>query len=158
SSAYASNGLTRITVALESATAEPDRVRLAWQASEQIAANLYRRQDDADWILIGRVLPDGLGQIAYEDRDVTPGARYGYRLGYGEEGAERFAGEVWVTIPTGLGFALDGLEPNPAAADLVVSFTLPTDAPATLEMVDVSGRRLLARPLTGLPAGRHTLR
>jgi hypothetical protein len=152
------DGTTPTTLAMVSATAETDRVRLMWYASEHVAATVYRRTADQDWSPIGEASSDGSGQIAFEDRDVVAGARYGYRLGFFENGQETFAGETWVTIPTDVQLAIGGLEPNPAVDELVVSFTLPSGDAATLEMIDVSGRRVLARALTGLSAGRHTLR
>jgi hypothetical protein len=38
-----------------------------------------------------------------------------------------------------------------------VAFTLPTTAPAKLELVDVSGRRVVEREVGSLGAGPHTL-
>jgi hypothetical protein len=45
---------------------------------------------------------------------------------------------------------------NPSAA-MSVTFTLPLAAPARLEVVDASGRRVMARSLDGVAAGPHTL-
>jgi hypothetical protein len=57
-----------------------------------------------------------------------------------------------------LAFALEGVRPNPAPAGrVVVTFTLPGDAAARLEMVDVSGRRVAAREVGTLGAGRHVI-
>ena len=53
--------------------------------------------------------------------------------------------------------ALLGAWPNPARRDLTVSFTLPTGARGTLELVDLAGRRVAERDLTGLAAGAHQL-
>jgi hypothetical protein len=52
------------------------------------------------------------------------------------------------------------LEPpaNPAVGGrLMVAFSLPNDARATLEVVDVSGRRTVAREVGSLGAGRHSV-
>jgi len=157
-SQWLGDGLTGTTLALVSASAETDRVRLVWFASENVTATVYRRTAEQDWAPIGEAYSDGSGMVAFEDRDVDPGARYQYRLGFLADGQETFAGEVWVEVPTNLLLAIDGLQPNPAVKDLLVSFTLPSDAAASLEMIDVAGRRLLARDLRGLPPGRHTLR
>jgi hypothetical protein len=55
-------------------------------------------------------------------------------------------------------FALDGARPNPARASrLHVAFTLPTGAHARLQLLDVSGRRVLEREVGSLGAGRHTV-
>ena len=48
--------------------------------------------------------------------------------------------------------------PNPSRGDVTLSFTLGADGPATLEVLDVAGRSVLKRDLTGMSAGRHELR
>jgi len=55
-------------------------------------------------------------------------------------------------------FGLEGLSPNPARGTVAIAFTLPDDHPATLEVLDVSGRRVAARAVGSLGAGRHVLR
>lgn len=63
-------------------------------------------------------------------------------------------------VPNGasLAFALEGVQPNPSHGErLSVAFALPTAAPARLELVDVSGRRVVEREVGTLGAGRHTL-
>lgn len=52
-------------------------------------------------------------------------------------------------------FALDPVHPNPSRGGaMTVRFTLPTAAPARLELLDVSGRRIASHEVG---AGRHTL-
>jgi hypothetical protein len=79
-----------------------------------------------------------------------------------------YVGAAWVfasTTSTGvndggsLTFALEGVRPNPARGNgLNVAFTLPTGAiAARLELLDVSGRRVLSREVGSLGAGRHTV-
>src|SRR5262249_19486270 len=92
-------------------------------------------------------------RVRYEDADVRPGARYGYRLRLGAE----VAGETWVTIPARLLLAMGGTRPNPAAGAFDVSFTLPDAAPASLEMLDAAGRRLWVQEVGGLGSGTHVL-
>jgi len=68
------------------------------------------------------------------------------------------------------GLALLGAWPNPARGELVVGFTLPSTGPpgqgsgeigragsVTLEMVDALGRRVAARDLSAMGAGRHEI-
>ena len=53
-------------------------------------------------------------------------------------------------------FAIHGIHPNPASGrDLRVAFALPSGEPARLELLDVSGRLLLARDVGALGAGQH---
>ena len=55
-------------------------------------------------------------------------------------------------------FALEGVRPNPASGrGLHVALALPTGAAARLELLDVSGRRVLARDVGSLGVGRHTV-
>jgi hypothetical protein len=59
---------------------------------------------------------------------------------------------------TALVFALEGVNPNPSTgARLAVSFTLPVVAPARLELLDVSGRRMVAQEVGTLGAGHHSV-
>lgn len=53
--------------------------------------------------------------------------------------------------------AIRGVMPNPAKGEIRISLSLGDDAPATLEVFDVSGRRLAARRLEGLGPGWHTV-
>lgn len=52
-------------------------------------------------------------------------------------------------------FALEGARPSPARDVLEVSLALPDAAPARLELLDLQGRRLAAREVGDLGAGRH---
>ena len=40
---------------------------------------------------------------------------------------------------------------------LMVSFSLPTEAGATLTLLDISGRRIVSRDVGSLGAGQHTI-
>src|SRR5258706_4643383 len=95
--------------------------------------------------------------VRFEDANVQPGARYGYRLGVRERGTEKFYGETWVSVPE-LALALEGLRPNPAVGELAAAFTLPSVSPARLELLDVAGRMWLAREVGDLGVGSHLVR
>jgi len=49
------------------------------------------------------------------------------------------------------------LRPNPAVREVVVAFSLATAGGATLELLDVSGRRVALRTFAALPAGTHVV-
>jgi hypothetical protein len=52
--------------------------------------------------------------------------------------------------------ALQGVEPNPARAGrFAVRFALASDAPATLDLLDLAGRRMASRQVGGMGAGSH---
>ncbi|HTM58436.1 MAG TPA: 6-bladed beta-propeller [Candidatus Udaeobacter sp.] len=55
-------------------------------------------------------------------------------------------------------FALDGVRPNPSFGDrFTIEFALPSSEPATLEVIDVAGRRVAGRTVGSLGPGRHTI-
>jgi hypothetical protein len=145
---------------LVSANAQPGRVELAWEVSPSVSsARVYRNTGDGAWAALGRVAPDGSGRVAYVDRDVVAGSRYGYRLGLATQGAEVTAGEIWVDVPGNASFALRGLTPNPARAGAgLIGFSLPDASPAQLELLDVSGRRVSSREVGSLGRGEHVVR
>ncbi len=112
---------------------------------------------DLAWHEVGQVAADAAGTVRFEDVAVAPEHRYAYRLTWtGAGGAAVTAGEVSVLVPPAYRFALSGARPNPTAGPLVVAFELPREGEAALELLDVAGRRVLARSVH-LGAGDHTL-
>ncbi|OGF17370.1 MAG: hypothetical protein A2W00_15615 [Candidatus Eisenbacteria bacterium RBG_16_71_46] len=152
------DGPVPVALALLAAEATPGLAHLAWLASggdPALEATLERRTPVTDWSPRATLLPDGSGRLAYEDRDVEPGGRYGYRLRVRERGVESLVGEAWVTIPATLALALEGARPNPARGVLTVAFMLPDGAAAHLMLLDLAGRRIAALEVGSLGAGRH---
>jgi hypothetical protein len=144
--------------ALVNASAVSGQVQLQWELGVSTSASLYRTTDGQAWARIARLTPDGSNRITYEDASVTPGQRYGYRLGLIVDGREVTAGEAWVDVPLQAEFALKGARPNPSNGPLTLSFSLATSAPARLEVVDLSGRRVYERQVGDLGAGFHVVR
>ncbi len=157
---YFGDGPTPVLVTLVSAKALLDRVTLAWlDPSRTIAgATVSRHREGEEWTALGYASFDGTGRLSYEDRDVAPGARYAYRLGWLESGVEQLSTETWVDVPVALTLALEGARPNPAVGPLSVAFTLPRAEPATLELLDVAGRQVQTREVGDLGAGAHVTR
>jgi len=145
--------------ALIDAHADAGQVRISWLVAGGAGtqASVYRRESTSAWTRIGNLVADGSGRLQFEDRDVRPGARFGYRLGVFTGAREVLTGEVWVEVPNGLRLAF-APAPNPHLGALDVSFTLPSRAPARLEMFDVRGRRLLTREVGAMGPGLHVLR
>ena len=110
-----------------------------------------------DWNALAELSADGAGTMNYRDRDVAPGRRYEYRLVFGAAGSERYSGHVWVDVPGG-DLALRGVRPNPARGSLTVSLALAGTTGARLDLVDLGGRRVRSRDLSGLGPGRHDVR
>ena len=149
------------SLALVSSKVEPDHVTLDWFAPSAGVSQveLLRQSDGVTWESLGVLLADGSGNLIYEDRNVSPGARYAYRLSYNEAGAQHFTPAEWVQVPAGYRFALAGAIPNPASRrNVSVAFTLPVASPATLTMFDLSGRQVASADVGDLGAGEHVVK
>jgi predicted lipoprotein with Yx(FWY)xxD motif len=135
------------------------RVALTWYVGggESVVATVHRCREGGTWAPIGEVAADGTGYLRFTDRADGLTGRVGYRLGIVEGGVEGFCGETWVDLPA-LSFALDAVRPNPSSSGtLTVKFALASANPASLELLDVAGRRVLSREVGSLGAGRHAL-
>ena len=122
-----------------------------------VSATVYRRSELIAWSPVASIAADGTGMFRFEDVDVRPGARYGYRLGVRAGGAEEFYGETWITVPNAWSLALSQPAPNPATDRLAITFTLPSAAGARLEVIDVAGRMAGVREVGSLGAGQHVV-
>jgi len=149
---------TPVLVSLVSADAGPGRVLVRWSLRERLGpVTIQRRAPERDWTAVGSAAPDGSGIVTYQDTDVLPGERYGYRLEVTSGGVDRLLGEVWLSIPAVAELRLGGPVPNPAGSDLTVAFSLATREPASLELLDVAGRRVLTRPVGAYGPGDHVV-
>ena len=150
---------TATDISLVSSSVVTGRVELVWHTSSGpgLLARVQKSSASGGWIEVAPVLADGLGELRFVDADVVPGARYGYRLAIPDASGPRYVAETWVSVPGGAAFALFGLEPNPAVRELQVAFSLPDDQPATLELLDLAGRRVRYRSVGAHGAGRHVL-
>lgn len=157
---FAADGPVAASVSLARSEALADRIALEWRTSEppSFAATLERSEHAGEWRALATLSPDGEGRLAYEDRVVEPGRRYGYRLAWQEAGTRSTSAEVWLETPLGLPLALHGFTPNPSPAAASVAFTLAEAGEARIEVLDVAGRRIGAHEVGSLGAGRHTLR
>src|SRR5262249_51630404 len=61
---------------------DPGRVHIVWYAADarDFEAVVLRSVSGGDWAPVGRVRPDGSGFLAFEDREITPGASLAYCL------------------------------------------------------------------------------
>ena len=145
---------TPVQVALVSAEALQDRVHIVWQTHDVDVATVYRREGAGTWAALANVPADGLDRIDFEDRAVTPGTTYRYRLGIRQPGGEEFFGETEVAMPAP-DLALSAVSWDRSAGALRVSFSLPRAGSAALEVYDLTGRRVAGHKLEGLTAGSH---
>jgi hypothetical protein len=155
---------TPVTISLVSAQADIDHVTLTWYVAGEsgLAISIERRTPESDWTAIGVPIVRGNGMIVFSDERITPGTRYGYRLVIQRGALNETTAETWVDVPARLVFALEGVRPNPSRGEaLTVRFSLPTAAPARLELLDVAGRRIASHDVgmgqhtLGLGAGQH---
>jgi hypothetical protein len=153
------DGTVPTLLTLVDVSVQPGHVRLRWYAGGgRISTTVvYRRTATSDWTGLDELTADGTGILAYEDHAVQAGSRYCYRLATPAGADASLTDDIWVDVPSWGALALAGPQPNPATGPIAVTFTLATDAPAVLELLDVSGRRVLTRDVGTLGAGRHVL-
>lgn len=154
----AQGGAESFSFALRSVDSEPDNVRLTWVASQafDMIVTIYRRAAAATWDSVATAHTDVNGHVLFEDRNVKAGAHYEYRLGAILSGQERYFGEVRVDVPLFL-LSLPPLRPNPSVGDMTFTFTLPTGAPAEMQLFDVAGRMVDSRDVGSMGVGRHAV-
>jgi hypothetical protein len=158
-SGYMSDIATPVLLSLVRSAVENGVARLTWYSPDNSvpSATVYRAAATGEWSPIGETIADGSGYLVFEDASVLPGARYGYRVGVFEDGAERMFGETWLDVPALARLALDNVAPNPAAGAITIGFSLASSRPAPLELFDVSGRRVQRRDVGPMGAGHHSI-
>jgi hypothetical protein len=153
---------TAIEVAAFTAAADPEGVRLRWQAagtaSGPVFFNVYRapsgREDAAR--LNGASLSGG-PHFDYLDRTAVSGTTYRYRLGLVESGVERVTGWIQGTAGMPFRFRLDRPRPNPTGGVTQIMFTLSRGSATKVRIVDVSGRSVRTMDLGMVPPGQHRI-
>jgi hypothetical protein len=150
---------TPVEISLGIATVENGRVRLSWRVSspQPVQATVCRRAGEGAWRDLASVVSDAEGRIAYLDAGVMAGERYRFRLRYTIDDRTAYSDEVEAVIPV-LEFALRGGTPNPSHGELLVRFSLPSNGPATLELLDLGGRRVGGAAIESAPPGPRTAR
>src|SRR6185503_8329669 len=148
---------TPALLALVSAQAGADGLSLDWFGADAAGevASLDRRTSSTPWSPHATLIADGGGHFRFEDRDVAPGVRYGYRL---SRAGEPRTPETWVEMPSGTALRWIGIAPNPVSDAGTVRFSLAGDREVRLEVLDVLGRRVAETRPQRLPAGTHALR
>ena len=148
---------TPVQTSLVRADAFLDRIELEWEtnAGPGSATTVERSDAPGAWREVGTATVGAAQRVAFVDHDVASGARYGYRLGHDDGGRQVFAGEVWVDVPGSRPLALRGSDSNPSGGHVIVTFTLPLAQTASLELMDLSGRRVASREVGSLGVGEH---
>ncbi len=153
------DGVVATQLALRDVQATAGSVVLTWSGARAAGAALAveRSDDGTAWTRLGEPQPQGAEALRYEDTQVVPGSRYAYRLTDANGVAVTVA--TWVEVPAAARFTLAGARPNPARAGAVdVAFSLSDRAPGTLELLDVTGRRVATHDLGALAPGAHVVR
>ena len=154
------------TSAVANVQGTPSEAQVSWNVQEATAAytGVYRKDANNDWTSVAALVTDASGHVQFTDPTVQAGEQYGYQLVVSGERGTTASGEVWVTIPTTTGidpgasvFALRRIAPNPVIDRLNVTFSLSSSEPATVELLDISGRRVLAREVGSMGVGIHNV-
>jgi len=147
-----------VTPALVGVHAGPLHVVIEWRSDRgaAISGSVERRIASGVWAPVGKVQPDAEGILRFEDAQAPPGTHCTYRLTWSTGAAAGATPPVELDVPS-LRFALPGPTPNPAVGGLTVAFSLPDAERASLEVVDISGRRVFARDVGAYGAGDHSL-
>lgn len=150
---------TPVAVSFSRAGFGDGRVSLEWwlPGSSGLEFAVERAAAAGAWSAIGRASVAGTGYLRFEDGGARPGSRYGYRLVRGSGDSAEMLGETWIDVPAALAFGIHGVTPNPGGAPFSVRFTLIGREPATVELVDVSGRRLASAAIAAPAPGPGTV-
>jgi hypothetical protein len=136
-----------------------DRARIRWhlpQAAGLTGCVQWRSPGHA-WTDLCAASTDAAGWLETLDRTVQPGTSRDYRLALMRGAVRAVGAEVTVSIPTHTTLALSTARWNTARRSLSVEFVLGESGAVRLEAFDLSGRRVLARDLSALLPGAHTL-
>jgi hypothetical protein len=129
---------------------------VSWYTILEPGAKVSVSRTDAfsGWRPVGSTIVDGAHSITFVDRDITPGAHYGYAVS--ADGP--LSGDAWVDVPSRTALAFLGARPNPARGALTLAIQLASARPAVIEVFSVDGRRLLLQKISGEEAGEHLIR
>ena len=156
---YGATGIVATDFSAASITAADGAVRLEWATPERPATELtvFRRDDASAWQSIGTTVVRANGLAEFVDLTAAAGGRFAYRVATSGL-SPRYSPESWVDVPASYRFSLEGARPNPAiGASFSVAFSLRTHEPASLELIDLAGRRVLSTDVSSLGPGAHVM-
>lgn len=153
------DGSTAIRMHLLDSTVSANCVVLRWYLPDEssVSAVVERREPDSEWRQVSdRLAPRG-GVLRFEDCDVVPGGRYGYRLLAWNGLEQDRSQETWVTLPS-VSSEVQIMQPgypNPSAGPSRWSFYLPRAGRARLTICNAQGRLVRVVAEGQRPAGWH---
>jgi hypothetical protein len=146
------------------ARAMPGEVELNWEPNSAYAGfNVYRAAatEPAREVKVNNHLITGHKPFRYVDASVAAGVEYSYELeAVTLNGAKERFGPVKVRARGGIrpaAFSLAQNFPNPARSSTSVAFTLAEPGNATLDVFDLSGRKVATVTKTPCPAGKNAI-
>ena len=137
----------------------PGRVRFVYRTEPGDARTMdwsRRAGAEPEWQVLKRLQPAADGSIDVEDRTVSPGLLARYRLSQPVADGELLFDETSVEIPVAMPLGLRSARVE--GGWLRVSFSLSSEDPARLEVLDVQGRRVWHEAVGHLGAGEHDRR
>lgn len=151
---YGGDITTATAVSRVSGTARGGRAIVEWSLAEPRGTiAVLRRQGEEAWRHEAD-LDSNEGTYRFEDRDVVAGEVYRYGIALGSADAQNPIGQVEVAMPALLGLRLDRLRLL-GGTELAIDFSLGMEAPARLELFDVSGRIVASRVIVDFARGPH---
>jgi hypothetical protein len=125
-----------------------------WSSGGPLKVTVERTgPNDEKWEVVGTY--DGGPYFTVEYGDHIIGARYGYRLYWNATDGHHRGGEAWVEIP-GAYVRIIGFGSSPSGGP-IVWLNLESTAPATVDVFDVSGRRVGTSGPFSFEAGRRAV-
>jgi hypothetical protein len=153
------DGVVPVLASVAGTTVSWDLVAIRWLVADGLHGDavIERSLDGQPWTVVTRRSPDGSGSIRFEDPDVHPGQRLGYRLASGAGMEPILSSEVWIVVPEASVFAFGEIAPHPVADRATLSFALRGGLPARLELFAIDGRRVWEHEVASRAPGRHTV-
>ena len=131
--------------------------RISMAGTTQWTANGVALCKADGWQELGAIVPDGAGGAIATWVDGRSGNFDIYAQSVLTDGTLGSSVGVPDEPATASALALDPVRPNPSRGGaLTVRFTLASEAAASLELLDIAGRRVAGREVGSLGAGRHT--
>ena len=93
---------TAVSVVLDRIEAMDGVVRTRWvlPSGSVVFGTVQRKTDGGDWVSLGAEIRIDTDKFEYEDRSVTPGLRYAYRLSLRDDTDAWYSNEAWIFVPT----------------------------------------------------------
>jgi len=122
-------------------------------------ATVYRRMSGGSAVELADIQADAQGVLSYYDIDLVPGYRYHFELAVRSTEGELRVGQQSIDAPDAAlaALAIERVAPNPSAGAFRIAFRRPNLAPARIEVLDVSGRRVFGQDLGGEYGARGAL-